>query len=169
MRSRPWRLDYQQAAVSRSCCGREQLVQKINSLRSRWLPYLAFACLVAALGARAAAQADGTGNITFPSSGSAGARPDFRRGVAALHSFEYEDANQAFQQARKIDPGFVMAYWGEAMTYNQTLWRQEDVTAARQVLARVDSAPVAYRAKTATPREKAFLSAVTILFGEGTA
>src|ERR1700736_404017 len=154
MRSRPSRLDYQQAAVSKSCRGREQLVQKINSLRSRWLPYLASACLVAAPGAPAAAQADGLGTITFPSSGSADARPDFLRGVAALHSFEYEDANQAFQQARKIDPGFVMACWGEAMTYNQTLWRQENVEAAREALAHAGAARAAHGMRTATPKEK---------------
>jgi tetratricopeptide (TPR) repeat protein len=144
-------------------------VQKTNSLRSRLPPYLASACFVVALGAGPAAQADGLGNIMFPSSGSADARPEFLRGVAALHSFEYEDANQAFQQARKIDPRFVMAYWGEAMTYNQTLWRQENVEAAREALARVGSTPVAYGMKTATPKEKSFLSAVTILFGEGAA
>jgi tetratricopeptide (TPR) repeat protein len=124
---------------------------------------------VVILGARPAAQADGPGNITFPSSGSADARPEFLRGVAALHSFEYEDANQAFQQARNIDPGFVMAYWGEAMTYNQTLWRQENVEAAREALAHVASPPAAHGLKTATPKEKSFLSAVTILFGEGAA
>ena len=103
---------------------------------------------MAAPGAPAAAQADGLGTITFPSSGSADARPDFLRGVAALHSFEYEDANQAFQQARKIDPGFVMACWGEAMTYNQTLCRQENVEAARKALALVASPPSGTRTRS---------------------
>jgi tetratricopeptide (TPR) repeat protein len=145
-------------------------VQKMNSLRPRSLPYLASACLVLmAPGARPAAQTEGLGAITFPSSGSADARPAFLRGVAALHSFEYEDANQAFRQALAIDPGFVMAYWGEAMTYSQTLWRQENVEAARQALARARSRPGAHGMRTATPKESAFLSAVTILFGEGAA
>ena len=61
-----------------------------------------------------------------------GAEPAYLRGVTALHQFEYEDANEAFLQARRLDPSFVMAYWGEAMTYNQTLWRNEDVAAGRQ-------------------------------------
>ncbi|MEI9910493.1 MAG: hypothetical protein WDO71_12990 [Bacteroidota bacterium] len=39
-----------------------------------------------------------------------------------LHSFEYEDAAEAFIEARKLDPGFVMTYWGEAMTHNHPLW-----------------------------------------------
>ena len=48
----------------------------------------------------------------------------FAEGLAALHSFEYEDANAAFLRAQRDDPGFALAYWGEAMTYHQTLWGQ---------------------------------------------
>src|SRR5437879_10586107 len=59
------------------------------------------------------------------------------RGIIALHNFEYEDANKAFQQARTLDPAEALAYWGEAMTYNQTLWRNENVPAGREALARL--------------------------------
>ena len=72
-----------------------------------------------------------------------GAEPAYLRGVTALHQFEYEDANEAFLQARRLDPSFVMAYWGEAMTYNQTLWRNEDVQAGRQALAGLGATPAA--------------------------
>ena len=71
--------------------------------------------------------------------------------MTALHNFEYEEANEAFQQAQAIDRGFVMAYWGEAMTYNQTLWRHENVEAARHALARLGSTPAARAATTGTP------------------
>src|SRR5439155_23093531 len=60
-----------------------------------------------------------------------------RQGLTALHYFEYEEANDAFRRAQAIDPGSVMACWGEAMTYHQTLWRNENVPAARRALARV--------------------------------
>jgi tetratricopeptide (TPR) repeat protein len=120
-----------------------------------------------ALGAGPAAQIGPAGGITFPTSGSAGAQPAFLRGVTALHNFEYEEANEAFQQAQTIDRGFAMAYWGEAMTYNQTLWRHENVEAARQALARLGSTPAARAATAGTPKEKAFLAAVETLFGEG--
>jgi septal ring factor EnvC (AmiA/AmiB activator) len=30
-----------------------------------------------------------------------------------------------------------MAYWGEALTYHQTLWRHEDLRAGRDALARL--------------------------------
>jgi tetratricopeptide (TPR) repeat protein len=127
---------------------------------------LAAAFLLLAFGDRPAAQAARPAVITFPTLGSAGAQPVFVRGITALHQFEYEEANEAFREAQKIDPGLVMAYWGEAMTYNQTLWRHEDVAAARGALARLSSTAAAGRATIATPKERAFLAAVSTLFGD---
>ena len=77
------------------------------------------------------------GRIDFPTSGLRQVQGDFLRGVAALHSFWYEEASEAFQSATKADPEFVMGYWGEAMTYNHPLWLQQDTEAARKALARV--------------------------------
>jgi tetratricopeptide (TPR) repeat protein len=93
----------------------------------------------------------------------------FRRGVNALHTFEYEEANEAFGQARRLNPGLVMAYWGEAMTYHQTLWRNENVQAAREALARLGPTPAARRARTGDPKEQGYLAAVDSLFAEGDA
>ena len=95
---------------------------------------------------------------------------EFRRGVAALHNFEYEDANAAFQRTSRSNPGFAMAYWGEAMTYHQTLWRNEDVAAARARPGppRADAG----RARGRRPRRRrnaALLAAVERLFGDGDA
>lgn len=109
------------------------------------------------------------GTVTFPNSGAAAAQPPFLRGVAALHDFEYEEAHDAFREAQAIDAGFALAYWGEAMTYNQTLWRRENVDAAREVLARLGPTPAARAAKAPTPREQGFLAAVETLFGGGDA
>jgi tetratricopeptide (TPR) repeat protein len=90
-----------------------------------------------------------------------------RRGVAALHAFEYEDANDAFQEARRLEPGLAIAYWGEAMTLHQSLWGHEDVDAGRAALARLASDAPARRAKGRTPREQGLLDAVDRLFGDG--
>jgi tetratricopeptide (TPR) repeat protein len=127
----------------------------MRRVRSRSLECAAAACLLLVLGARALAQAD--------------AHAVFLRGVSALHLFEYEDANEAFTEARRIDPGFAMAYWGEAMTYHQTLWRNENVQAARDALARLGPTPGARRAKARTPKEQALLDAAEILFADGDA
>src|SRR5947207_1398665 len=59
--------------------------------------------------------ASSLGRISFPNSGSAAAQPPFVRGVLLLHSFEYDDAIEAFRQAQKTDSGFALAFWGEAM------------------------------------------------------
>jgi hypothetical protein len=89
------------------------------------------------------------------------------RGIDALHDFEYEDANAAFQEARAADPASAIACWGEAMTYSQTLWRNEDVTAGRQALARFAPTAIERAAKASGPKEQALLSAVDQLFGPG--
>ena len=70
------------------------------------------------------------GTIDFPTSGNAAAQPLFTKGVLLMHSFEYEDAREAFVAAQKADAGFAMAYWGEAMTYNHPLWQQQARDAA---------------------------------------
>ena len=107
------------------------------------------------------------GRITFPTSGTAKAQPLFVRGVLFLHSFEYDEAIDAFRQAQRADPGFAMAYWGEALAYNQPLWYNESPEKARTVLARLGPTRVARQAKAPTAREKAYLDAVERLFGDG--
>lgn len=133
-----------------------------------WLrPIPAGALLALVLGAHPAAQPSDFGRLTFPTSGSAAAQQEFLRGVSALHSFEYEEANAAFLRAQQIDPTFAMAYWGEAMTYHQTLWRNEDVARGREALARLAPAAAGRAALAPTPKEKAWLAAVDVLFGDG--
>ena len=128
----------------------------------------ATACfLLLALNTSPPAPVCGFGGVFLSTSGSADAQPYFLCGVAALHSFEYEEANDAFKHAQRIDPGFAMAYWGEAMTYSQTLWRHEDVEAGRQTLARWRSTSGAQSRKLSTAEEEGFLRAVEILFGDG--
>ena len=107
------------------------------------------------------------GRISFHTSGSAEAQPHFIRGVLLLHSFEFDDAADAFREARRIDPGFAMAYWGEALTHNHPLWRYQNRDAALKVLSELGPTPEARRARAPTPREKAYLAAVDVLYGEG--
>src|SRR5687768_6813815 len=63
---------------------------------------------------------DNLGEISFIVSGKEEAQPFFKKGLLLLHSFEYVDAAEEFQKARKSDTDFVMAYWGEAMTHNHS-------------------------------------------------
>ena len=110
-------------------------------------------CLVITLGAQVSSPSD--------------AEREFRRGVIALHNFEYEEANSAFLTAQKRAPNFAMAYWGEAMTYHQTLWGNEDIAMGRRILLRLAPTPAARAAKAATAKEQGLLGAIEILFGDG--
>jgi tetratricopeptide (TPR) repeat protein len=105
--------------------------------------------------------------VRFPNSGSPAAQPAFVRGVTALHNFQYEDAVEAFREAQGIDRGFALAYWGEAMAWNQTLWLNQDAPAARAVLQKLAPTPEARAARAGTEREKGYLRAIEGLFGPG--
>jgi tetratricopeptide (TPR) repeat protein len=113
------------------------------------------------------AQTGDLGRIDFPTSGSAAAQERFLRGALLLHSFEYDDAAEQFQEAQKLAPGFAMAYWGEAMTYNHPLWMEQDADSARKVLERLAPSRDARLAKAPTEREKMYLDAVETLYGPG--
>src|SRR6185436_9452105 len=54
------------------------------------------------------------GVVSFPNSGARAAQQPFIRGLALLHSFEYDDARATLRAAEQADSSFAMAYWGEA-------------------------------------------------------
>jgi tetratricopeptide (TPR) repeat protein len=104
------------------------------------------------------------GTVRFASSGAAAAQPAFLSGLALLHNFEYPRAAQAFREAQRLDPGFAMAYWGEAMAYNHGIWREQDSTTARAVLARLGPTLAERLARAPTAREKDYLGTLDVLF-----
>ena len=82
---------------------------------------------------------DQLGEVRITVSGNSEAKVLFEKGLLLLHSFEYEDARDAFQDAQDIDSEMPMAYWGEAMTYNHSLWSEQDFEEATAVLAKLKS------------------------------
>src|SRR5882672_9982088 len=129
---------------------------------------LTIAFTVSLLFAGSPASADGAyGHVDFVNSGSPAAQADFLAGLALLHDFEYPAAAEAFRRAEAADPGFAMAYWGEAMTFNHPIWMQQDLKAARDALNKLALTPSARRAKAKTEREKEYFDALEILYGDG--
>ena len=116
----------------------------------------------------APANNDGYGQVAFANSGSTAAQKDFLNGLALLHDFEYRSAAAAFRRAQATDPGFAMAYWGEAMTFNHPLWMRQDLKAAQAALKKLAPTATERHAKAKTDREKEYLDAVEILLGDGT-
>ena len=132
---------------------------------------LAVVCLAVAAAPRAqerhnhsAASSLKLGTVHFPNSGKPAAQEAFLRGIALLHSFEYEEAAEQLRAAQQIDPSFAMAYWGEALTHLHPLWGEDDAAAARAALARLGATADARIAKAPTPRERAYGAAVEALF-----
>lgn len=120
----------------------------------------AAACLFIMI-STSSAQISELGKVEFPTSGSANAQAHFLRGLAALHSFWYEEALEAFRESTRVEPDFMMGYWGEAMAHNHPLWSEQDTPAARAVIAKIKETP------KLTPRERAYLEAVRLLYTEG--
>lgn len=104
------------------------------------------------------------GVVTFANSGRPAAQASFLRGLALLHSFEYDEASESFREAQRSDPGFAMAYWGEALTYSHLLWGEDDPVAARRALARLAPTPAERIARAGSPREQGFGTAIEALF-----
>jgi tetratricopeptide (TPR) repeat protein len=107
------------------------------------------------------AQQSQLGRVEFPTSGSEKAQPYFVRGVAALHSFWFEEALEAFKEATRIDPDFMMGYWGEAMSHNHPLWAEQDFEAGKKAVAKIKDTP------KLTAKERGFITALRLLYGDG--
>jgi len=107
------------------------------------------------------------GHVEFANSGAPAAQADFLEGLALLHDFEYDLSAAAFRRAEAADPGFAMAYWGEAMTFNHPIWMQQDLAAGRAALAKLAPTAAERLAKAKTDREKAYIRTLEALYGDG--
>ena len=106
--------------------------------------------------------------LAFSVTGKSEAIPSFQSGLRLLHNFQYGDAAEAFIEAQTIDPDFAMAYWGEAMSYNHTVWGSLDIDKARAALAKLGKTKEDRSTKAKSELEKDFIESIEILFGEET-
>lgn len=157
------------ASVEQFTIGFTNVTDTRATLTMAWDTTLASIDLTLASAApQAAAAGAADGSITFPTSGAPAAQPAFLTGVKALHNFQFDEAAEAFRAAQQADSGFVMAFWGEAMSHNHPLWAQQDVPAAKAVLDRLAPTAEARVARAATPKERAYVEALhTLYFSPG--
>ena len=111
-----------------------------------------------------AAAPDRLGRVELPNQGAPEAQAPFLRGLAALHSFWYDEAADLFREAQRIDPDFALAYWGEALTHNHPLWDQYDGAAGREALERLAATPAERAAKATTELERDYLETAEVLY-----
>ncbi len=110
----------------------------------------------------------GTEYMVMQSSANEAAAQPFLRGLALLHNFEYDFAAEEFRRAQAADPAFVMAYWGEAMSHNHSLWDDQDRDAALAALGKLGATAADRAARARNPQEARWLAAVETLYGAGT-
>lgn len=101
------------------------------------------------------------GKVSFPISCAAPSQQPFNRGVALMHSFQYEDAEAQFIEITKADPTCAMAHWGIALSYFHQIWErpQEPVLAKghEQLLT-------AQKLGSKTDRERDYIAALAIFY-----
>jgi len=104
------------------------------------------------------------GSVHFVTSCSKAVGVSFNRGVALLHSFQYEQARQAFVDIFVQYPNCAMAQWGVAMSHYHGLWDNGDVAAGRVALHKAQD--VAGANAETTAREKAYIEALAEIYRE---
>ena len=103
----------------------------------------------------------GLGTVDFPTSCNATAQESISRGAALLHSFGYEEARLAFNDAAKADPTCAMAYWGVARTWYHPIWAAPSPDELKAGAAALDRA-LAIDAKTG--RERDYINALAVFY-----
>jgi len=101
------------------------------------------------------------GSVAFETSCSPATQPTFLRGVAWLHSFEYEQAESSFNQAAAADPSCALAHWGAAMSLYHPLWAPPsaaELGRARAAVAKALAAPSKSR------RERDYVEAIATFY-----
>jgi hypothetical protein len=103
----------------------------------------------------------GLGTVDFPTSCNGAAQKLISRGAALLHSFGYEEARIAFNEAAKADPKCAMAYWGVARTWYHPIWAPPSPDELKQGARALDQA-LALDAKT--ERERDYINALAVFY-----
>lgn len=138
-------------------------MSRLKSFRSAVILVSLSSCLgiAAASNPGQEAAAPQLGQVNFPTSCAAGAQPLIETGVALLHSFQYQQAEQTFSDAAKRDPKCALAFWGKAMSRYEQLW--EFPSPKKLKLGAADIR----RARTigaSTPRERAYVTAAAAFY-----
>ena len=102
--------------------------------------------------------AERLGQVHFPVSCSAAAQKQFDRGLAALHSFWYEESLRVFTAVTETDASCAMGHWGIAMSIYYPLWVPPSQSTLQKGMNAIEKAK-SIGAKT--EREGAYVSAAT--------
>jgi hypothetical protein len=113
------------------------------------------------LPAQTGAPSSRLGKVEFPTSCSAGVQPLLETGFALLHSFQYQEAQQAFAEAKSREPNCAMAPWGSAMALYHQLWDFPDDAKLKEGRTEIAQAR---KLHPATQKEQGFLTAAAAFY-----
>jgi tetratricopeptide (TPR) repeat protein len=104
----------------------------------------------------------GAAYVQFETSCAAAVRDDFNKGVALYHSFWFPEAIKTFESVLQRDAGCALAHWGIALSQ----WGNPygGIKGAEVVKRGAATVAVAQKTGTPTPRERALIDALALLY-----
>lgn len=107
------------------------------------------------------AQGERLGQVSFPISCAPDVQQTFNAGLALLHNFQYQEAEQTFSQVAQQDPTCAMAYWGKAMSLYHQLW---DWPSDDTLKEGHDDTSQAMKLRAKTDQERMYVVAAGVFF-----
>lgn len=104
---------------------------------------------------------DQLGKVHFPTSCAADVQGAIEKGVALLHSFQYQESEQTFTDAAAHDSKCAMAHWGIAMAHFEQLWDFPSDKTLKQGRTEIAKAQ---KLNASTTFEKGFLNAAAAFY-----
>src|SRR5579871_5382297 len=103
------------------------------------------------------------GKVSFPISCAPGSQIEFERGIALLHSFGYEEAEEQFTEITKKDPACAMAHWGIAMSQFHQIWERPEDSVLKRGHEEIEAAQ---KIGAKTERERGYISALGVFYSD---
>ena len=104
------------------------------------------------------------GSVTFPTSCSPDVQKSFETAVAWMHSFQYKQASDGFDEVALKDKHCAMARWGQAIVIWHQLWDEPD---ANKIKSGRKFIHEAQKIGAKTDREQKFIGAVALFYAKG--
>jgi tetratricopeptide (TPR) repeat protein len=104
------------------------------------------------------------GTVNFPCSCAPTVQADIDKGVALLHSFQYEEARHAFASAFEQDGQCAIAEWGSAMALYHPLWDFPTIATLAMGRKQIERAQ---ELGAHTNREREYIAAAAAFYTDG--
>jgi tetratricopeptide (TPR) repeat protein len=91
----------------------------------------------------------------------------FDQGLRFVYAFDHPDAIRSFRLAQRIDPTCAMCFWGEALALGPNINVPMDSASGVAAIAALARARAA--ASTVSPRERAYIDALSARYSDGPA